>query len=129
MLVAAARALIGVPFRWGGRDRRGGDCAGGIALAMEAAGLPGQVPPYGRTPDPDWLRRQVELLAEEIPVEDAGAGDVLLIRVGRQAQHLAIQTEQGRILHAYQAAGVVAEHPLDEHWRPRVAAAYRIRGL
>jgi cell wall-associated NlpC family hydrolase len=37
--VAVAEALLGVPYRWGGRSGDGVDCSGLVQLALAAAGI------------------------------------------------------------------------------------------
>jgi len=121
-----ARGLVGVPWRAGGRTIWGLDCGGVVELAT---GRP--VPVRGPATEPGIIRELLAAAADEVRLEEAAAGDVLLLRVGRHPGHLAVltQAEPPLMVHAYQGARVVAEHPLDEHWRDRVVAVYRVRGL
>lgn len=65
-LLAAASALVGVPYLWGGKGPRGLDCSGLVTLALSAAG------------GPDWRRthNSDRLWAELPPVAIPEAGDL-----------------------------------------------------
>ena len=129
--VAAARELVGVPYRHAGRNEHGVDCGGVIILAARAAGLlppDWDVLPYSPIIDVgmilDGLRKWCE------PVERPGepeAGDILLMRILRRNQHLAIASGGGSIIHCYTAAGRVVEHPLTGHWRQAIVGIFRWR--
>ncbi|MHA6769956.1 peptidoglycan endopeptidase [Sphingobium ummariense] len=116
-VVAAARALVGVRFRLHGRSAATGlDCVGLAAVALERAGHGGAVPTrYGlrlsRTaPVEQWLRE-----AGLRPVEDAGPGDLALVRPGPMQLHLMIVVPGG-FVHAHAGLGRVVEMPGGSPW-------------
>ena len=129
--VEAARALVGTPYRHAGRNKHGVDCGGVIILAARRAGLipaDWDVLPYSPIIPTSmilaWLREWCE------PVERPGepeAGDILLMRILRRNQHLAVATGEGSIIHCYTAAGRVVEHPLTGHWRDSIVGVWRWR--
>ena len=102
-VVAAARALVGVPFRLHGRDRDGLDCVGLAALALGRTG-PGA---YGLRSG-DFARAQDWLAA-------AGLGDLALVRPGPLQLHLMIGTGAG-FVHAHAGLGRVVETPGLSPW-------------
>ncbi len=131
--VEAARALVGTPYRHAGRNEHGVDCGGVIILAARNAGLlppDWDVPPYSTIIDVDMILAGLREWCE--PVERPGepepeAGDILLMRILRRDQHLAVATGEGSIIHCYTAAGRVVEHPLTEHWRQAIVGIWRWR--
>jgi NlpC/P60 family putative phage cell wall peptidase len=124
-IVAAARECLGTPFRHQGRlPGVALDCAGLVRHALVAAGavdVP-EVQGYGRAPDSDRLRQAVAGYLTQVGTWQPG--DVLLMRFGREPQHLAIVTDRG-IIHAYERVGKVCEHVLCPRWRARIVSAYR----
>lgn len=77
--IAAARDLVGVPFRHRGRSLRGVDCVGVVALALSSQGrVVADRAHYGRNPANDGLR---EVCREHFgdPIAELRAGDVALI--------------------------------------------------
>lgn len=123
--VEAARTFLGVPFRHQGRDSRGLDCAGLVIAAWALCGV--ELPDrkgYGRSPWQDGLREAVE---EGFPLkveDDREPGDVLLFRVRKEPQHVAIVTDRG-IIHSYANVGKVVESRLDQFWIDRIVGHYR----
>jgi cell wall-associated NlpC family hydrolase len=126
-LAAAAESLVGVPFRFRGRDPATGlDCVGLVAAALEAAGLP--VPPIAT-----YAMRQrdysPQLAAATGCFDDAeGApepGDLLLFRPGPAQVHLAVAAAGGTLVHAHAGLGKVVATPppcpwpIERHWRLR----------
>ena len=116
-IVAAARDLVGVPFRLQGRSRTSGiDCVGLAALALTQAGHRGAAPRgYGlRSGDAelarDWLE-QAGLRA----VERGQAGDLVLVRPGPLQLHLMILVPGGHV-HAHAGLGRVVETPGPSPW-------------
>lgn len=91
---AVAETWIDVPFDWQGRVRAGCDCKGlvaGVAKELgrpEAESLEALAGDYGGKVNPARLRAGLARLFDR--VSDRQAGDVLLLRLGGAAQHLAI---------------------------------------
>lgn len=128
-MVRAARGFQGVPFRHQGRRRDTGvDCAGLLILVAHELGLSSfDYRAYGRLPVADRMR---ELLDEHLD-RVAGPwhpGDVLLMTLEREPQHLAIWTGAG-LIHSHAQVGRCVEHEIDALWRSRSRGAWRFRGL
>lgn len=116
-IAAAARALVGVPFRLQGRDPvLGLDCVGLVGAAMQAAGYAPMMPgDYGlrfgddRRAD-DWARA-----AGLRPVATGAAGDMMLVRPGALHRHLLILVPGG-FVHAHAGLRRVVETPGAPPW-------------
>ena len=135
-LVNAARSYLGTPWQHQGRSRNAIDCLGLLALSERDTGRAvADRTDYARVPNPDEL--QAGLQAHYgVPVAGAEPemaallpGDKLLLRYGRDAQHVAIVTDHKDTLgmiHAYAGANCrVTEHILDDKWRRRIVAVFR----
>jgi cell wall-associated NlpC family hydrolase len=128
-IVAAARKELGTPFKH--QARLSGvalDCVGLASIVARNWYTPVEPLAYGRTPDNGmlqmWLGRQYFLET----ADEMQAGDFLLMRFGKEPQHMAIFTGS-TIIHAYQSIGKVVEHGMDEKWRNRVVKIYRMKGV
>jgi hypothetical protein len=141
-IVAEARAWLGTPFLHQGRLKGVGvDCAGlvlGVARALE---LPhAEVGAYGRQPRAAQLEAELAAQMDPIALDELAPGDVLLLRIERDPQHLAIVSaiealpggDRARIwvVHALGGKGLdrCVEHVLDDRWLQRIIGAYRFRG-
>ncbi len=118
-IAATARTQVGVPYRYGGSEPRGGfDCSGLVAWVHAQEGI--AVP---RTAAAQFaaVRRVAE--AELRP------GDLVFFRLmPRRAEvtHVGIYTGQRRFVHAPQTGREVAEASLDDtYYRERFAGAGR----
>lgn len=132
-IAACAETWIDVPFKWQGRVRKGVDCKGliaGIAAEMgrpEAQSLEALAGDYGGKVDPARLRAGLERLFDR--VSDRQPGDVLLLRMGGAAQHLAIaaptEAKPDRIIEAMPSGpgrvrpGRASQGRIDSIWRWR----------
>jgi NlpC/P60 family putative phage cell wall peptidase len=125
-IVALARECLGTPFRHQGRlPGVGMDCVGIVIYVWNAIGLPAyEKADYGRNPNPSRMGSEIGKMLKRISIHQAGPGDIVYMAWGKFPQHLAILTEIG-IIHSYQTAGKVVEHPLDAFWRARIHSAYR----
>ncbi len=137
-VVRTARSFIGTAF--GHQGRMPGvmlDCAGVATETARALGLETcDVCDYKRQPDGATLQALCEQHMDRVqPWRPVQPGDVLLMRLARDPQHLAIVSrvdDDGRpvaIIHAYAEVGKVVEHGLDVVWRRRVIRAYRMKGV
>lgn len=93
-IAAKAEEWIDVPFCWQGTVRKGCDCKGlvaGVARELgrpEAASVEALAGDYGGKVDVNRLKAGLARLFDR--VTDRQPGDVLLLRMGGAAQHLAI---------------------------------------
>ena len=108
LIAAEAENWIDVPFRWQGRVKAGCDCKGLIAGVAKACGrtegdsvhaLAGD---YHKGVDVARLKAGLAELFDQ--VTERQAGDILLVRMGGKAQHLAIfaptQAKPDRVIEA-----------------------------
>ncbi len=134
-IVAEARTWIGTRFHHQARLKGVGvDCAGVVMGTAQSLGLFAEdVQGYARHPDGGQLETECARQMEQIPVADAQAGDVLLFKFDSEPQHLAIIGDYVHgglsIIHAYSVARNVVETRLDDTWRSRITAAYKLKGL
>ena len=115
--VAAARSLVGTPFRAHGRDPAHGlDCVGLAELAARAEGFAGDVPNgYAlRRGDAAGVRALIEA-AGLVRARGARAGDLLLLASGAGQLHLAIDSGGG-IIHADAMLRRVVDRPGAPPW-------------
>ncbi len=140
-VVAAARGWLGTRFHHQGRIRKtathkgGVDCLGlliGVAIEcglLSRLGTPLQHHDeldYPHYPDSVHLQEVLGNLLYPVDVSAVSAGDVVLMNIDSNPQHLAIATNTG-IIHAYAPARAVVEHALDAWWRERIVAVYRLQ--
>lgn len=83
---------------------------------------------YSRDPHGLTLERELEARFGA-PVAEPRAGDVVSMRWGGDARHVALVADHPQgglsIIHASNSVGCVTEHRLDAKWRRRIVAAYR----
>lgn len=127
-LISAARAMLGTPFHHQGRAPGVGlDCAGLLVVACQQQGVACEdMGGYGRQPRDGMLESMLDRqpCLERVPLEPLQAGDVLLMRFRTEPQHLALFAG-ATVIHAYESAGGVVEHVLDDAWRRRIVRVYR----
>lgn len=134
--VAAARAWIGTPYRHRASLQGAGcDCLGlvrGVWRALtgvEAERPPPYHPWWAEEGGGEALREALARHLTTLPLDMAGAGDVLLFRFAPRApaKHAAILSGPNRMIHAC-AGRAVAETALGPWWRRRRAYAFRCPG-
>lgn len=135
--VAAARALLGTPFKHHGRSVRSVDCAGLPALALAQLGhVIADLTVYGRNPHRDGLQGMVEANLGPPVDDEPRVGDVVLMAWDTaEPRHIAIVTDHPNglgIIHTCSAFRKVIEHSLDDNaaiggetWRERIRLVYR----
>ena len=143
-IITCARSWIGTRFHHQGRVQKttthkgGVDCLGllvGVAAELNLKGRNGlwladaDETQYSHQPDNIRLRARLSELLQDIPKNEMSAGDIVLLNIDEQPQHLAICTdfqEAMGIIHAYAPAKAVVEHVFDSWWHERVHAVLRV---
>ena len=138
-IIAAARAEIGTPFRHQGRiPGKALDCAGLVVTVAAAIGADYiDQQGYSRHPSDGLLEAALDNqpCLVRVALADMQAGDVLLMHIAGDPQHLAIyagfnqQAQSETIIHAEIRARKVCEHRLSDEWRGRIVRVYRFRGV
>ncbi len=138
LLINEARSWIGTKFKHQGRikinkyDAGGCDCLGlmlglGIKTKTGTALKSLDVPNYPRLLQSNQLLEQLNILLE--PVDELYLENLILIKVNKWPQHLAIITSlepEITIIHSYLQAGKVVEQHLPEEWKKDIVAIYKI---
>jgi cell wall-associated NlpC family hydrolase len=132
-ILSAARACLKTPFRHQGRRLGVGlDCAGVAAHVAASVGCCVlDQRGYGRLPSRGQLEAALDAQPDLERVSDIAArqpGDLLLMRIKRDPQHLAILAG-ATIIHAYEAVAECCEHDLSPEWAARIVRVYRFRRL
>lgn len=133
--VTEARAYLRAPFHHTGRSRRGVDCVGLVAVALEAVGRTvDDRRDYGRNPVRDGLRNVLVVHFGDPISGQAQPGDVALMRWHRAGavdlfNHVGILTGYPLgglgLLHALHSNREVVEHRLADPWPRRIVEVYR----
>lgn len=128
-LVECARGMIGTPFLHRGRTSAGLDCAGLVIVAWrKATGRTEDVLDYPERPNDGVVSARASSFAERIRIEDAGPGDVLIMRFGGESSHLGILTDDS-VIHSSRPYRGVVEQKLTSAIRKHVVAGYRLEGI
>ena len=138
-IVHCARSWLGTRFHHQGRLKKtalhkgGVDCLGllvGVAAELGLHALTAaDETNYSHHPDAVRLRKRLSALLTPILSDQIAPGDVLLLDIDGNPQHLALVSDIGGalgIIHAYAPARAVVEHQLDAWWQKRIEAAFRI---
>src|SRR5688500_4795322 len=114
-IVAEAKTWMGTPFKHQGRVKGlGVDCVGliiGVAHTFQLTKF--DYTNYSYTPDGFLMRQLLDQHLQSIAIQEAKAGDIMLMRFDVAPQHLAILSDYGMI-HAYAQVRRCVEHRLDE---------------
>ena len=119
-VLAAARSLLGTPYRFGGVDRRGLDCSGFVVLSFREA-LNITIP---RT------SHSMYVWAQRIETSELKPGDlVFFVTVGQRVSHVGIYAGGGRFIHSASAGprtGVIYSSLSESYWRRTFRGAGRV---
>ena len=127
-IIAAGRELLGTPWAHQGRTPGVGiDCAGVIVHILKINGIGYDVSGYAHEPNGE-LTLHADSCLTRILVSSMQPADVLIFRIKRLPQHVALATDKG-ILHSFnRGAGTlskVVETGLTDQWRAHIVAAYK----
>jgi NlpC/P60 family putative phage cell wall peptidase len=131
-ILAEAREWIGTPYRHQASAKGAGcDCLGlvrGVWRAfygVEPESTPAYTPDWAEREGAETLRDAARRHLQEISIEVAAPGDVLLFRMDARSpmKHAAILDEEDRLIHAYWGRAVVRSR-FAPWWRARCAAVF-----
>jgi cell wall-associated NlpC family hydrolase len=126
-LVDALHAMRGTPFAHQGRGAAGLDCVGLLLRGLAEQGVEVDAP-ANYTPGAAGALLLSALNASPLlyPLADTGephAGEVMVFRIWRHAQHVAVAAGAGNMIHAILGPGVVVV-TISALWRKRLVARY-----
>lgn len=130
-LVPWAGEYIGLPFAERGRTREGVDCWGLVRIVLSeryGVDVPSYAERYECCGDVEILGNLVPAEAREwlyVPIENATAGDVIVLRMRGRAMHVGIIVGDGKFLHAREKIGSCLEDYRGPMWAPRVVEVRR----
>ena len=127
-IIAAGRELLGTPWAHQGRTPGVGiDCAGVVVHILKLNGITYDVAGYAYEPNGE-LTIHADACLTRIPKAEFQPAAVLVFRIKRLPQHVALATDKG-ILHSFnRGAGTlskVVETRLTDQWRTHIVAAYK----
>lgn len=143
-IAQAARGWVGTRFAHQGRVKKSANSRGGCDCIGLIIGVAGELGisckgrkladfdslSYSRNPDGFSLKTALDEYLTPIKIAEAAVGDVLLLRINKDPQHVAfIGSYEGgglSLIHSYIQARGVVEHTFDEYWQERVVGAYRL---
>lgn len=143
-ITTEARSWIGTRFHHQGRVKKsensqgGCDCIGLIigvttVLGIKCNGVSlAEIDNtnYSKIPDGKNLKNALDLYLTPIAIDAFKPGDVLLMRIYKDPQHVAFVGDYagGRLslIHCYMQARGVTQHVLDDYWRERIVGAYEL---
>ena len=128
-----ARQFLGIPYRHGGRDRKGLDCLGLVHLFYRELGI--KVPdndgqPYAN----DWYKKDPERLLRvllqfgkpvNLPAEPLQPLDLVYFRMGGAITHAGVMIDHRSFLHVL-TRQTVQISPLNLAWKRRLRGARRL---
>lgn len=129
-IVQIARTYVGTKHHHQGRLKGVGiDCIGLVAGVCGELNIPyTDMTNYSRQPDGHTIIGEFDRQLDRIDLAELSAGDVLVfwITCATRPQHCGFYTEKGGLIHTYEIVKKVVEHRLDDRWRRRIVAAYRL---
>ena len=133
MLPAWAREYIGLPFKYGGRDRHGVDCYGLVLLVLnERFGL--LAPDYAYDDPPGtpalnsmFAQGMLETIWTRCTIPRLG--DVILLKTGGLPMHCGIVITPNRMLHAMPQTASCLERFDTPSWSHRLRGFFRHGGM
>lgn len=123
-IVSRARDYTGTPYRHQGRSIAGVDCIGLIIRVGEDLGykINHEAYAYEQIPNPSvlWTGMNSNFKRQK----DMQEGDILVFRIYKEPQHMALYLGGNRMIHAYENIGKVSEHNFTPAWQKRLLAVY-----
>ncbi len=108
-LTDISESLVGVPYRYGGRDKSGFDCSGFTSYVFGACAM--------SLPRTSAAQSQI---GESVAIEDVRKGDLLFFGTNKKISHVAMVISQKnqplRVVHSTSSKGVIIHSETDSDW-------------
>jgi len=121
--------LLGIPFKFRGRDRSGTDCLGLVWMYLRSRGIripDGDGLPMDQDIQPDYLDRALDALSRSFDsVAYPQANDIILMKLPGGYTHMGVMVDEENMLHVLKDRPSGLE-PI-EKYRRRVVAIFRPR--
>lgn len=130
-VITESRTYIGTPYRHQGRSKTGVDCLGLLILVAEGLGISvEETPNYALKVKPDVLISGLLRYSKRTRTREIRPGVLALMEFNPNAgaTHTALITDLGMI-HSYNKRGRVVEHRLNDVWKSRIVATFRLNGV
>jgi len=129
-ILEEARGWLGTTWR-AGQSTKGVscDCVGLVCGVGRNLGLDAKPENYSQIPQGDSLIDEVGKFADQIPIDEALPGDILVFRLfsNGNPQHIGFKSTDGKFIHADARSRIraVVEVPIG-YWQDKIVAAFRI---
>lgn len=118
--------LIGIPFKYGGRDSSGLDCWGLVCEMLERTH---QNPPnYISSSNKQVINQLINDSLENdawVECEVGTENSVMLFRMGRLTTHCAFTLPHKKFIHAWEKSGGVCVERFNDTWNKRLVGCYK----
>lgn len=131
MQAAILTEMIQVPFREKGRDLSGFDCWGAVRYGLQrlyGIDVPSYTEDYVSSREGKEIAGLIERVAANwfaVPLNEARAGDVLVLKIQNRPWHCGLVIAPPKFLHTIEEAGTVMERWDGPMWARRIVAVYR----
>ena len=120
--------LIGVPFKYGGRDNNGYDCFGLILELLKRNGI--------NAHDFGWNNDGAIIQSMMLSASETGrweqdtlrVNNILLFKIGRYVRHVGFYIGNGKFIHCWERSNGVVVERLNEDWSTRTVGIYKYVG-
>lgn len=106
----------GIPYKWGGTDRRGFDCSGFVGKVYKD-GLNSQLP---RT------TKEMATMGRKVSKHRLKPGDLVFFRPSRKYRHVGIYVGDNKFMHSSTSKGIMKSDLDNVYWKKKYKYAKRI---
>ncbi|RPD90757.1 hypothetical protein EGM88_15515 [Aureibaculum marinum] len=106
----------GVPYKYGGTDRRGFDCSGFVAKVYKD-GLKTQLP---------RMTKDMATMGRKVSKNKLKPGDLVFFRPSRKYRHVGIYLRDDIFIHSSTSKGIIKSSLNNSYWKKKYRYAKRI---
>ncbi len=106
----------GVPYKYGGTDRRGFDCSGFVGKVYKD-GLKTQLP---------RMTKDMATMGKKVSKKRLKPGDLVFFRPTRRYRHVGIYVGNNKFMHSSTSKGIIKSNLNNKYWKKKYRYAKRI---